>query len=84
MRKDLIIQVINEKDATGIEKRVIISTLRTDLPGMERLTAVAELDSECQMGKEIDDLIERMLSAKQDNMKVETNKKIKRIKEKVK
>ena len=76
--RNLIIQVLNEKDITGIEKRVIISTLRTDIPGMEKLTAVAELD-DCQMGKEIDSLIERMLNAKQEEMKVKTRKKLKEL-----
>lgn len=80
--RNLIIQVVNEKDATGVEKRAIISTLKTDIPGMERITGVAELDSECQMGKEIDSLIERMLAAKQAEMKANSDLKVKKIKEK--
>lgn len=80
---NLVIQVLNEKDATGIEKRVIISTLKTDIPGMERITAVSELDDKCRMGKEIDDLIGRMMEAKRQEMRTNSDAKInKKLKKK--
>lgn len=65
----LKIRVEHMKDATKKTKRVIISTLETEIPGMERITAVAELDDKCQMGKEIDDLVERMVLLKKEEIK---------------
>ncbi len=50
---------------------------------MERITAVSELDDKCRMGKEIDDLIERMMEAKRQEMRTNSDERInKKLKKK--
>ena len=75
----LNIQIEQMKDKTGIEKRVMFTTLTTDIPGMERIDAVAELDN-CPLSDEIAVLITDLLSAKQ----VELQKKSKKVAQKKK
>lgn len=52
------------KDATGIEKRAMFLTLLTDIPGLDRIDAVAELDFGSPLQKEIDEIITNMLDSK--------------------
>jgi len=76
----LVIRVEHGKDATGIEKRVIFSSLRTDIPGMEKIDAVAELTPGCGMAKEVDKLVTNMLSLKQMELKQKHGDKVKKLK----
>ena len=78
----LKLRVENMKDATGDKKRVMFATLVTDITGIEKIDAVAELDEECQLGKEITQLITNMLALKQKSLKEENKGFLSRLKEK--
>jgi len=80
MRLRLTIE--NLKDATGIEKRSMWATLETEIPGMERIDAVSELDKECVLGKEIDQMILDMTVMKQGEMRARGDEIIKNKKKK--
>lgn len=74
----LILQIENNmKDATGIKKRVMFATLKTDIPGMEHISSICELDEECVLGKEITILTADLLALKKKDLelKVEADKK---------
>jgi hypothetical protein len=66
----LRLRVEHMKDASGEKKRVLFSTLTTEIKGMERIDAVAELDEHCILGREISQLIAEMLALKTKDLKV--------------
>ena len=70
----LNIQIEQMKDKTGIEKRVMFTTLTTDIPEMEKITAVAELDN-CVLGDEIATIITDLLSARREEINNKNKKK---------
>ena len=74
----LRLTIQNVKDASGKEKRSMWATLETTTPGLERIDAAAELD-ECPLSKEIDDLIEGMMQAKRDSLKIKSASRLKKL-----
>lgn len=69
------LHVEHMKDATKKTKRAVIYTLRTDIPGMERMTAVGELPKRSVLGKEVDKLITQLLEAKKAEIKANNKQK---------
>lgn len=53
----LKLRIEHAKDATGIKKRVIWSTLLTEIEGMKSVTSVAELDKGSILGDKIEEMI---------------------------
>jgi len=74
MRISIIID--HFKDATKKIKRTMIVTLYTDIPGMEKVKAVAELPKNTPMAKEVDFIVTDMLTRKKAAITKENKKKL--------
>jgi len=79
----LTLDIDHLEDATGESKRVMIATLRTEIPGLEKFNVVAEVPKDSTLGKEVDWIMTDMLKQKQADMKEKTKGKVKKLKAKV-
>lgn len=65
----LQVRVENLKDATGELKKVIMATVLTDIPGMEKITAVDELTKYETLNYELSKLATDIIALKSEEVK---------------
>lgn len=68
------LRIENMKDATGEVKRAMIMKLKTEVPGLDNIQAVAELAEGTPLAIEIDGIIADMLEQKKTSIKASNQK----------
>jgi len=70
------LKVEHAKDATGELKRVMWTTVETEIEGINTFTSVAELGNDTPLAKELDFIVTEMMALKKAEIMKKNRKKL--------
>ena len=70
----IYLKVEHGKDSTGQRKRVLWTTVETEIEGMGKIVAVNELQDETPLAKEIDYIVSEMMALKTAQIREKNNR----------
>lgn len=72
----ITLQVQHLKDKSKKMKRVLMTTIKTDTPGMENINSVGEIPDGSPLAKEIDYIVTETLKMHKEKIKQDNKKKL--------